>query len=71
MTTATTKRPETATGEIVSQIVRLECGHECCYRIPQPLADSGFARVGVAWRCATCDPSGETKRRIADVNKCR
>lgn len=59
--------PAVDTTNTVTQTVRLLCGHEFRYRISRTLADSGFARVGVAWRCETCDPTGDTKPRIAAV----
>lgn len=54
----------TNTAETVIQTVRLRCGHHFRYRIGRALAESGFARPGVAWRCAHC----ETKRAITTVH---
>lgn len=51
----------------VTQIVSLECGHRARYRIGRALAESGFARPGVAWRCTACDPTGDTRPRISTV----
>lgn len=69
-TTANSGAPVTAadTTDTVIQTVRLLCGHEFRYRIYRTLAESGFARIGVAWRCVTCDPTGDTKPRIAAVH---
>ena len=66
-TTETGGAPATAADatNTVIQTVRLLCGHEFRYRISRTLAESGFARIGVAWRCVTCDPTGDTKPRIA------
>ncbi|WP_157357443.1 hypothetical protein [Amycolatopsis nigrescens] len=54
--------------DIVIQTVRLLCGHEFRYRIPRTLAESGFARIGVAWRCVRCNPTGDTARRITALH---
>lgn len=56
------------TTDTVIQTLRLRCGHQSRYRISRTLAESGFARTGVAWRCVPCDPTGDTKRPITAVH---
>lgn len=52
----------------VNQTVLLECGHQFGYRIGAGLAESGFARPGVAWCCRECGPDGGITRTITTVD---
>jgi hypothetical protein len=65
---APTPTASDSTPDPVVQVVHLECGHTHRYEISQPLADSGFAHPGVAWRCGNCDPHDTPTRPVVSVH---